>query len=83
MAIDAAASSMGIALESTFMMWRELQEGRLICPIANPPEVVLITQWIVCPHDHLRHSKVRAFNAWIKAERDIWQKQTGSVALSP
>lgn len=75
MAIDAAVAGMGIALESTLMMWRELQEGRLVCPVADPPEVIRVTQWIVCPHDHLRHSKVRAFNAWIKEERDIWQKQ--------
>ncbi len=81
MAIDAAASGMGIALESTFMMWRELQEGRLICPIADPPEITRITQWIVCPHDHLRHSKVRAFNAWIKAEREDWQRQSEPAAL--
>ena len=83
MAIDAAASGMGIALESTFMMCRELQEGRLVCPIADPPEVVRTTQWMVCPHDHLRHSKVRAFNEWIKAERDIWQNQMESVMLGP
>ncbi len=72
MAIDAAVAGMGIALESNLMMWRELRDGLLLCPIANPPEISLTTQWIVCPHDHLRHSKVKNFIAWLKAECEQW-----------
>jgi LysR family transcriptional regulator, glycine cleavage system transcriptional activator len=72
MAIDAAVAGMGIALESNLMMWRELRDGQLICPVADPPHVSLITQWVVCPHDHLRHSKVRAFIAWLKEECEAW-----------
>jgi LysR family transcriptional regulator, glycine cleavage system transcriptional activator len=72
MAIDAAVAGMGIALESNLMMWRELRDGTLVCPIADPPPVSLISQWIVCPHDHLRHSKVRAFIAWLKKESEAW-----------
>ena len=77
MAIDAAVAGMGIALESNLMMWRELRDGTLVCPLANPPPISLVTQWIVCPHDHLRHSKVRAFIAWVKKESETW---AGSVA---
>ena len=76
MAIDAAAAGMGIALESNLMMWRELRDGTLVCAVADPPPVSLISQWIVCPHDHLRHSKVRAFIAWIKKESDAWAVET-------
>ena len=76
MAIDAAAAGMGIALESKLMMWRELREGLLICPVANPPDISLVTQWVVCPHDHLRHSKVRAFIAWMKRECEAWAAQS-------
>ena len=75
MAIDAAVAGMGIALESNLMMWRELRDGLLICPVQSPPETSLITQWIVCPHDHLRHSKVRNFVAWLKAECKEWSEQ--------
>jgi LysR family transcriptional regulator, glycine cleavage system transcriptional activator len=75
MAIDAAAAGMGIALESNLMMWRELRDGLLICPIENPLETSLTTQWIVCPHDHLRHSKVRSFIAWLKTECEDWSEQ--------
>jgi LysR family transcriptional regulator, glycine cleavage system transcriptional activator len=78
MAIDAAAAGMGIALESNLMMWRELRDGLLICPVTNPPETSLITQWIVCPHDHLRHSKVRSFVAWLKSECEEWSGQNGA-----
>lgn len=70
MAIDAAADGLGIALESRFMMWRELASGLLICPVRNPPPLVMTTQWIVCPHDHLRQRKVRVFLDWLRAERD-------------
>ena len=76
MAIDAAVAGMGIALESNLMMWRELRDGLLRCPVANPPEISLITQWLVCPHDHLRHSKVRSFIAWLKQESELWAAQS-------
>ena len=78
MAIDAAVAGMGIVLESDFMMWRELRDGALVCPAIDPPEVMLVTQWIVYPHDHLRHAKVRAFIDWLRKEREIW-----SVASRP
>ena len=76
MAIDAAVAGMGIALESNLTMWRELRDGLLISPIANPPDKSLITQWVVCPHDHLRHSKVRAFIAWLKEVSEDWAAQS-------
>ena len=72
MAIDAAVAGMGIALESNLMMWRELRDGTLVCPVADPPPVTLVSQWLVCPRDHLRHAKVRAFIAWVKKESDAW-----------
>lgn len=73
MAIDAAAASIGVALESTLMAEREIADGRLICPVRSPPEIRLITQWLVCPREHLRHGKVQAFLNWIRTERDAWQ----------
>lgn len=78
MAIDAAVQGMGIALESTLMMQDELKNGRLVCPIKTPPELRIVTQWIVCPRDHLRQKKVRQFLDWLREERDAWQAlQTG------
>ena len=76
MAIDAATDGFGLALESTLVMWRELADGRLICPVRNPPRVSLTTQWIVCPLDHLHKPKVRLFLDWLRAER------TGSVGCA-
>lgn len=75
MAIDAAADGLGLALESTLMMWRELRDGTLVCPVRNPPRVSLTTQWIVCPFDHLHKQKVRLFLEWLRAERTVWQDQ--------
>ena len=72
MAIDAAAGGIGIALESSLMMWRELRDGVLICPVREPPALARTTQWIVCPRDHLRHGKVKAFLEWLRLERDGW-----------
>ena len=72
MAIDAAVNGIGIALESDLMMWRELQDGALICPLRRPPPASRVTQWLVCPHDRLRRRRVRTFLDWVRAERDLW-----------
>jgi len=75
MAIDAAADGLGVALESTLMMWPELRDGRLVCPVRQPPRVTLTTQWIVCPFDHLHKAKVRLLLDWLRAEREVWQDE--------
>lgn len=72
MAIDAAVNGIGIALESDLMMWRELQDRVLACPLRRPPPASRVTQWLVCPHDRLRRRRVRAFLDWVRAERDLW-----------
>ncbi len=76
MAIDAAADGLGVALESNLMMWRELQEGSLVCPVRNPPQLKLTTQWVVCPFDHLRKAKVQLFLEWLRQERMNWQNES-------
>lgn len=83
MAIDAAADGLGVALESTLMMWRELRDGQLVCPVVHPPRVTLTTQWIVCPFDHLHRAKVRLFLDWLRAERAVWQDQRPSLTATP
>ncbi|WNJ90535.1 LysR substrate-binding domain-containing protein [Bosea sp. 685] len=80
MAIDAAASGMGIALESELLAWRELADGTLIRPVRDAPEVMVATQWIVCPHNHLRHRKTRTFLDWLRVERDRSQVQHTEAA---
>ncbi|MEO7339137.1 MAG: LysR substrate-binding domain-containing protein [Caldimonas sp.] len=82
MAIDAAVDGLGVALESTLMMWRELRDGVLVCPVVNPPRVTLTTQWIVCPFDHLHRAKVRLFLDWLRAERAVWQDQRPNLSAS-
>ena len=72
MAIDAAVNGIGIALESDLMMWREWQDGTLICPLRRLPPASRVTQWLVCPHDCLRRRRVRTFLDWVHAERDLW-----------
>jgi hypothetical protein len=37
--------------------------------------VTLSTQWIVCPHGHLRHRKTRTFLDWLRRERDSWRER--------
>jgi DNA-binding transcriptional LysR family regulator len=73
MAIDAATDGLGIALESTLMIERELARGTLILPVRDAPAIRLVTQWIVCPHAHLRKRNVRLFLDWLGQERDAWQ----------
>jgi len=69
MAVDAVVN--GIALESGLMMWRELRDGALVCPVKGPPPAPRVTQWLACPHDRLRQRRVRAFVDWLRAERDL------------
>jgi LysR family glycine cleavage system transcriptional activator len=73
MAIDAAANGLGIALESDLMTWRELRDGALICPVRDPPHVVLTTQWIVSTQQAVQTRKVKLFLDWLRLERDRWQ----------
>lgn len=81
MAIDAALDGIGIALESDLLAWRELRDGRLICPVRHPPAISLTTQWIVCPHNHLRHRKTRTFLDWLRGEREQWRTQSNSLQI--
>ena len=76
MAIDAAAGGLGIALESTLMTERELTQGALIQPVRNAPQIRLVTQWVVCPRDHLRKRKVQLFLDWLRQQRDAWQARS-------
>ncbi len=72
MSVDAAVAGMGIALESVLMMERELREGLLVTPVINAPSMVLRTQWLVCPHHHLRRAKVKLFLDWITHQAELW-----------
>jgi LysR family glycine cleavage system transcriptional activator len=72
MSIDAAVKGIGIALESDLMMWSELRDGTLVCPLRRSPPALRVTQWLVCPHDRLRQRRVRAFLDWVRDERDLW-----------
>lgn len=49
MAIDAARDGIGIPLETNLTMWKELADGRLVCPVSSLPMLTLTTQWVVCP----------------------------------
>jgi LysR family transcriptional regulator, glycine cleavage system transcriptional activator len=67
MSIDAAATGVGIALESDLTTLGEREAGLLICPIRDPPLVMIRSLWIVCPYDHLRQAKVKTFIDWLTA----------------
>ncbi|MEY5028242.1 MAG: hypothetical protein RLZ63_557 [Pseudomonadota bacterium] len=81
MAIDAAVDGLGVALESNLMMSHELKTGKLICPVDIPPNFKLTTQWIVCPYDHLRKSKVLRFLEWLRQERELWEHEIAQTKL--
>lgn len=78
MSVDAAALGLGIALESTLMMDRELREGKLIIPSKVIPDIPICTQWIVCPNQNLRLPHVRKFVEWIQETACQWQDQANT-----
>jgi LysR family glycine cleavage system transcriptional activator len=82
MSVDAAAIGVGVALESTLYMSDQLAAGSLVCPVADPPNLKVTSQWIICPPDRMRYEKVRLFIDWLKKEREDWieteQRQFGA-----
>ncbi|SLN26761.1 Glycine cleavage system transcriptional activator [Aquimixticola soesokkakensis] len=82
MAVDAAVLGMGVALESNLMMGQELRDRRLVVPVRGAPEMLISTQWLVCPHTHMRRSRVRKFIDWVKGEAALWQSESEAASLS-
>jgi LysR family glycine cleavage system transcriptional activator len=72
MAVDAAVLGLGVALESTLMMERELQSGQLVVPVCDMPDLCVTTQWLVCPHANLRRKRVKRFLDWVRDEARAW-----------
>jgi DNA-binding transcriptional LysR family regulator len=81
MTVDAAAASLGIALDSMLMMERELRDGLLVVPVPRVPLVQICTQWIVCPHQNARRRHVRRFIDWAKAEAEAWRRSLDFAAI--
>lgn len=76
MAVDAAVLGLGVALESTLMMERELQSGQLVVPLRDVPDMRVTTQWLVCPHANLRRGRVRRFLGWVREQALAWHRST-------
>ena len=76
MAIEAAINGNGVALVSHYAVAEDLKAGRLVRPF----DLVLpadFSYWLVCPYEHLRRAKVKAFHDWLldQAAKDtspIW-----------
>ncbi|MDH3740926.1 MAG: transcriptional regulator GcvA [Hyphomicrobiales bacterium] len=69
MVIEAAIAGNGVALVSHHAIAEELKAGRLVRPF----DLVLkadFSYWLVCPHEHLRRAKVKAFCDWLLDEAD-------------
>ncbi|NWO10555.1 LysR family transcriptional regulator [Chromohalobacter salexigens] len=82
MSVDAATLGHGIALESSLMMEKELNEGKLIIPSKVTPNIPICTQWLVCPNQNLRLPHVRSFMEWIQNTAHQWQHQAGALPFS-
>ncbi len=82
MAAEAAASGAGVALVSHHAMAEYLDSGRLVRPF----DLVLKADfafWLVCPPEHLRRAKVKAFRDWLLEEADEHIQAKGGVARGP
>ena len=82
MTVDAAVLGLGVALESNLMMEQELRDGKLIIPVRDVPEMLISTQWLVCPHQNLRRNRVRRFMAWISQEAETWHREIAPLHFS-
>ena len=77
MAIDAAAGRHGNRPGKHDDDGARIAERATRLSGAGPPPVHIVTQWIVCPRDHLRQKKVRLFLEWLRSERDRSQPTDG------
>ncbi|WGF88519.1 LysR substrate-binding domain-containing protein [Marinivivus vitaminiproducens] len=66
-AIQAGAAGLGMVLESDVFAHEEIADGRLVCPVREPPRLEFTGHWLVCPHAHLQADKVQSFVTWLKA----------------
>ncbi|MFV0334812.1 MAG: LysR substrate-binding domain-containing protein [Tropicimonas sp.] len=82
MTVDAAVLGMGVALESNLMMDQELRDGKLVIPVRQVPEMLIATQWLVCPHANLRRGRVRRFMAWLREEAARWHRDSADRLIS-
>lgn len=65
--IQAAIHGMGLALVPTFLIRRELDEGRLV-PVFGPPVPALGAYYLVWPRATPERAPLRSFRAWLAAD---------------
>jgi LysR family transcriptional regulator, glycine cleavage system transcriptional activator len=64
---QAAIHGMGLALIPSFLIQRELAEGRLV-PVFGPPVAALGSYYLVWPQDGPERGPLRSFRAWLAKE---------------
>lgn len=67
MAIEAAINAEGVALVSHSAVVADVRAGRLVRPFDFTVKSD-IAYWLVCPLEHLRRAKVKAFCDWLLAK---------------
>lgn len=65
--IQGAIHGMGLALVPTFLIQRELEEGRLI-PVHGGPVAALGSYWLVWPHTDASRGPLVSFRRWLTEE---------------
>ena len=65
--IQAAIHGMGLALVPTFLIRRDLAEGRL-APVFGPPVAALGSYFLVWPRATPDRAPLRSFRAWLDAD---------------
>lgn len=69
MAIAAAVDGLGVVLESTLLVEREVARGTLVCPLlGKTEEVQYIGHYLVHPKRLQHHESFSAFKRWLLAE---------------
>ncbi|WP_312241040.1 LysR substrate-binding domain-containing protein [Pantoea sp.] len=74
MAIAAAVDGLGVVLESKLLAERELQSGRLVCPlIATTQEIHYIGHYLVFPRHQHQHYALDIFKSWLLEQLNLAQ----------
>jgi DNA-binding transcriptional LysR family regulator len=71
LSISAAADGLGVALESTRLVERELASGRLVRPLPEARDVAYVGHFLTFPHAERYRLELLVLTGWLAAELGI------------
>jgi LysR family glycine cleavage system transcriptional activator len=75
MSIRAAQDKLGVLMETSTLMMKELQSGDLVPMAPDLGTLCFPTYWLCCPPRHLNRRAVKTFADWIEEEAAVHERE--------